>query len=147
MCGLSDQLRGCFICGGYASLVLLGLMARAFGPGRLLPFLVRGESSAARVYADTPEAAPLVADERAYEYALRRMAGGKAGDGQPHPEGGFLRGDGGALRAAVLGINDGLVSNLSLVMGVAGGTGDPRSNPCRKMGSSYFYPKHSLSYK
>ena len=28
------------------------------------------------------------------------------------------------MRAAVLGVNDGLVSNFSLVMGVAGGTGD-----------------------
>lgn len=32
----------------------------------------------------------------------------------------------GSLRAAILGVNDGLVSNFSLVMGVAGGTGDPR---------------------
>ena len=32
---------------------------------------------------------------------------------------------GGNLRAAILGVNDGLVSNFSLVMGVAGGTGDP----------------------
>ncbi len=38
-------------------------------------------------------------------------------------EGGFL--GGGNLRAAVLGANDGLVSNFSLVMGVAGGTSDP----------------------
>ncbi len=32
----------------------------------------------------------------------------------------------GNLRAAVLGVNDGLVSNLSLVMGVAGGSQDPQ---------------------
>ncbi len=32
---------------------------------------------------------------------------------------------GASLRAAVLGANDGLVSNFSLVMGVAGGTGNP----------------------
>ena len=32
---------------------------------------------------------------------------------------------GGNLRAAVLGANDGLVSNFSLVMGVAGGSNDP----------------------
>lgn len=31
---------------------------------------------------------------------------------------------GGSLRAAILGVNDGLVSNFSLVMGVAGGTGN-----------------------
>jgi VIT1/CCC1 family predicted Fe2+/Mn2+ transporter len=33
---------------------------------------------------------------------------------------------GGALRAATVGVNDGLVSNLSLVMGVAGGTNNSR---------------------
>lgn len=32
----------------------------------------------------------------------------------------------GNLRAAILGVNDGLVSNFSLVMGVAGGTDDPK---------------------
>ena len=32
---------------------------------------------------------------------------------------------GGNLRAAILGVNDGLVSNFILVMGVAGGTDDP----------------------
>ena len=31
----------------------------------------------------------------------------------------------GALRAAILGVNDGLVSNVALVLGVAGGTNDP----------------------
>lgn len=33
----------------------------------------------------------------------------------------------GNLRAAVFGANDGLVSNTSLIMGVAGATGDPRA--------------------
>jgi VIT1/CCC1 family predicted Fe2+/Mn2+ transporter len=32
---------------------------------------------------------------------------------------------GGSLRAAVFGVNDGLVSNLALIMGVAGGASDP----------------------
>src|SRR5436309_10954567 len=35
-------------------------------------------------------------------------------------------GKSGALRAAVFGVNDGLVSNLSLVMGVAGAGPDPK---------------------
>jgi len=34
-------------------------------------------------------------------------------------------GSGGNLRAAVFGVNDGLVSNTSLIMGVAGATADP----------------------
>jgi VIT1/CCC1 family predicted Fe2+/Mn2+ transporter len=48
------------------------------------------------------------------------------GDNRPDSplEAGVL--GGGNLRAAVLGVNDGLVSNLSLVMGVAGGVDDPK---------------------
>lgn len=42
-------------------------------------------------------------------------------DEDKHEEFGFLVSDSGALRAAVLGINDGLVSNFSLVMGVSAG--------------------------
>ncbi len=100
----------------------LSLMARIFGPSRLLPLLVRGESAGAQQYATLPAAAPLVAEERQHQSALRKLALGKADGDNPHPEGGFLNGGGGTLRAAVLGINDGLVSNFSLVMGVAGGT-------------------------
>ena len=40
------------------------------------------------------------------------------------PEKQLWVGGGGSLRAAVLGVNDGLVSNLSLVMGVSGATGN-----------------------
>jgi VIT1/CCC1 family predicted Fe2+/Mn2+ transporter len=63
-------------------------------------------------------------EEKSHERLMRHMAGSKGGG----LEGGLLaqlegrhRSAGGnALRAAVLGANDGLVSNLSLVMGVAG---------------------------
>ena len=48
---------------------------------------------------------------------------GDSREGSPL-ESGILAG--GNLRAAVLGVNDGLVSNLSLVMGVAGGVDDPK---------------------
>ncbi len=34
--------------------------------------------------------------------------------------------DGGNLRAAVFGVNDGLISNTSLIMGVAGASGEPK---------------------
>jgi VIT1/CCC1 family predicted Fe2+/Mn2+ transporter len=108
-----------------AGLWTLRLMARLFGPARLIPFLVRGESRGASDYAAVPAAAGLVVEERRHQSTLRRLAAGKADPDMPHPEGGFLRGEGGTLRAAVLGINDGLVSNFSLVMGVAGGTENP----------------------
>ncbi len=49
---------------------------------------------------------------------------GKVVDMRPpgHVERGQLGGKSGALRAAIFGANDGLVSNLSLIMGVAGAT-------------------------
>ena len=42
-----------------------------------------------------------------------------------HSEHGWLASRSGALRAGVLGVNDGLVSNFSLTMGIAGATSDP----------------------
>ena len=52
---------------------------------------------------------------------MKTLSDGRAGSPL---ESGVL--SGGNLRAAVLGVNDGLVSNLSLVMGVAGGVDDPK---------------------
>ncbi len=123
MLGLdASRLRPARVGGG---LIVLGLLARVFGPARLIPLLLRGESAGARTYAAVPAGRHLVADEREHQKTLREMAVGPAQPDSPHPEpGGFLRGEGGTLRAAVLGVNDGLVSNFSLVMGVAGGTGD-----------------------
>ena len=54
------------------------------------------------------------------------MASNEPGEGR---SGGLLNADifgDGNLRAAILGVNDGLVSNFSLVMGVAGGVDDPK---------------------
>jgi VIT1/CCC1 family predicted Fe2+/Mn2+ transporter len=50
------------------------------------------------------------------------MRGGMEGGALAQLEGRHRSSGGNALRAAVLGANDGLVSNLSLVMGVAGAT-------------------------
>jgi VIT1/CCC1 family predicted Fe2+/Mn2+ transporter len=57
--------------------------------------------------------------------------GGDAGHGLPVAGAGIEHrhrglGGGGNLRAAVFGINDGLVSNASLILGVAGASSDPR---------------------
>ena len=52
-----------------------------------------------------------------------------ASNGSEDRRRGFLDADllgDGNLRAAILGVNDGLVSNFSLVMGVAGGVDDPK---------------------
>ena len=56
--------------------------------------------------------------------ALAQLADG--GDEQSrHTEQGWLASRSGAIRAGVLGANDGLVSNFGLTMGIAGATSDP----------------------
>ena len=58
--------------------------------------------------------------------AFRRLrAGGSVGQ-FASSEGHRIDGQSGTFRAAVFGVNDGLVSNLSLVMGVAGASTDQR---------------------
>lgn len=55
---------------------------------------------------------------------LDQLSQGTTADGQHH-EYGSLATRSGALRAAVLGMNDGLVSNTTLTLGVAAGASDP----------------------
>ena len=72
-------------------------------------------------YAD-PEATDIAKDERHHERVLKGLARGQT---EPVPlweESRSATGASGNIRAAVLGVNDGLVSNLSLIMGVSGGT-------------------------
>jgi len=102
----------------------LGGLARRFGPGFILPTLARQERAGAGRYDAQPEVAgtSLAADERSHLRVLTAMstAGGLSGGALAQLEGRHHASSGNALRAAVLGANDGLVSNLSLVMGVAG---------------------------
>jgi VIT1/CCC1 family predicted Fe2+/Mn2+ transporter len=67
-------------------------------------------------------------EERGHARALRAIAGDRGADGPfiARLEGRHRSTSGNALRAAVLGANDGLLSNLSLVMGVAGANLAPR---------------------
>ncbi len=100
-------------------------LARRFGPGFVLPTLVEAEARDAGGYDHQPEAAgtSLPGDERSHGRVLRAIrdaGGGMEGSALARLEGRHRAVGGNALRAAVLGANDGLVSNLSLVMGVAG---------------------------
>lgn len=104
---------------------ILAFAARRLGPAFVLPTLARNEARDSAVYDDQPDAlaAGLPADERAHArivHAAAGQAGGLPGQALAQLEGRHRGGGGNALRAAVLGANDGLVSNLSLVMGVAG---------------------------
>lgn len=103
----------------------LGFAAKLMGVRRVAPWLVRGEREGAREYARDPAAMELATEERGHEAALLDLAGAAGPAERARFEQGMLAARGGAVRAAVLGVNDGLVSNLSLVMGVAGGSADP----------------------
>jgi len=102
---------------------LLVALARRFGPGFVLPAVTMAEVSDRNKYAGQADAAALSSEERSHAAVLGAAAGsagGLAGGDILKSERWHRRGSGNELRAAVLGANDGLVSNLCLVMGVAG---------------------------
>ena len=87
----------------------LGLLARRFGSVFVLALAQRAESRSP-YEADTDATRSMAADERIHEEVVR----GLAARGRNRLSGTF--------RAAIFGANDGLVSNLALVMGI-GATG------------------------
>ena len=97
--------------------------ARLLGTKRVVPILLIGESQDIKAYSKEPDTREIVKDEREHSQTLR-MLGGKQKDDVDaiRDESKIWGSSSGSLRAAVLGVNDGLVSNLSLVMGVAGGS-------------------------
>jgi VIT1/CCC1 family predicted Fe2+/Mn2+ transporter len=110
----------------------LGWLARRFGPAFVLPTIAAAEARDSRAYDAQAEAVAggLPSDERSHARVIAAAA--SAGRGLVGPsvaklEGRHRGGGGNALRAAVLGANDGLVSNLSLVMGVAGAATSPHT--------------------
>lgn len=99
--------------------VLLWL-ARRVGTRAVLPILARIALDGVEAYRTQPDAVPALATEL-------EVAGETAALARPSPALADLGRDhrrhiaaNGSLRAAVFGVNDGLVSNLSLIMGVAG---------------------------
>jgi VIT1/CCC1 family predicted Fe2+/Mn2+ transporter len=104
----------------------VGLLARAFGTQKVLPIVTSFEAKDERGYLNQPEAAGLPAEERAHARTLRALGEPAAGmEAIIGRERWHLMSRGGTLRAAVFGVNDGLVSNLSLVMGFAGAEARP----------------------
>lgn len=93
---------------GSLYLRLLGWLSRWFGSVFILALAQRAETRSP--YAVDPDATPaMAADERVHEEVLR----GLAARGRARVSGTF--------RAAVFGANDGLVSNLALILGVSAG--------------------------
>jgi VIT1/CCC1 family predicted Fe2+/Mn2+ transporter len=109
---------------------VLSWIARRFGPGMVLPTINTLEQIDSGQYDKQHEAVAggLPGVERSHARIINALAGGgpnAAEVGNLARLEGRHRGLGGnALRAAVLGANDGLVSNMSLVMGIAGAVTD-----------------------
>ena len=89
---------------------LVAFLIRRLGPRRILPALAAMKVRGISVYraGGLPASHPMPT-------TIEEVGGRHRGVGR-----------GGNLRAAVFGINDGLVSNASLILGVAGASGDNR---------------------
>jgi VIT1/CCC1 family predicted Fe2+/Mn2+ transporter len=101
--------------------------ARKLGARMILPTVAAREAAGRNDYANQSETAHtrMPAQERSHARvltALMKRRQGAEGPELARVEGRHRNVGGNALRAAVLGANDGLCSNLALVMGVAGAT-------------------------
>ncbi|ACZ43440.1 protein of unknown function DUF125 transmembrane [Thermobaculum terrenum ATCC BAA-798] len=107
---------------GWRTRVLMRL-AYWLGPQAVLPTIADMERADSHGYSGQVETigTGMSGEELSHARILRTIsAGGLQGPALAQLEGRHRAAGGNALRAAVLGANDGLVSNLSLVMGVAG---------------------------
>jgi VIT1/CCC1 family predicted Fe2+/Mn2+ transporter len=112
---------------------LIILLSRIFGARALLPVIEGMEAKGVNAYRQ-PEQDPavqaLAADERGHFRTLGRMSRG--GPSAPptveiaQHERWHRSAGGGTLRASIFGVSDGLLSNLSLLMGFAGAQADSK---------------------
>ena len=109
---------------------VLCFLADRFGPRSVLPMVSAMESTGFDNYMAQPEAGPDMArDERSHSRTLSTLyspGGGTDVAGIARGERWHRVDTGGQLRASIFGISDGLLSNLSLVIGVAGANPDGR---------------------
>jgi VIT1/CCC1 family predicted Fe2+/Mn2+ transporter len=109
---------------------VLAAIARRLGPDLVLATIAAKEAVDQNSYVKQPETAAtaMPSHERWHAKVLRELVStqprGLQGSFLGRLEGRHRSVGGNALRAAVLGANDGLCSNLSLVMGVAGASID-----------------------
>jgi VIT1/CCC1 family predicted Fe2+/Mn2+ transporter len=110
---------------------LLIWLARRLGTKAVLALVMDAEASDAAKYARQPgeDARKLGQEEQEHQQTLSGMRGPTAGGGASGAiavrETWHLGRRSGSIRAAVFGMNDGLVSNFSLVLGVAGAGAAP----------------------
>jgi len=108
---------------------LLGWISRTVGTQHVLPVVSGFELRDQGEYVGQVEATGMPAAERSHSRTLQLMLKENAAAGVQSivkAERWHSQGYGGSLRAAVFGVNDGLVSNFGLVMGIAGTNAEPR---------------------
>jgi len=110
-------------------ILLMGWLSRNFGTQHVLPVVSGLESRDQGAYTGQAEATGMPASERSHSRTLQTMFK----HGQPEKGSVIAEAErwhrssyGGSLRAAVFGVNDGLLSNFGLVMGIAGTSAEPR---------------------
>jgi VIT1/CCC1 family predicted Fe2+/Mn2+ transporter/rubrerythrin len=123
-----------------ARVAIILLLARLFGTRAVSDLVTALEGDEEDIYEAqaSPEVAAIAADEREHAEIWRRLKDGSIvaprSAAEPRPEGlpaeeiaarerWHRSGRSGTLRAVIFGVSDGLVSNLALVMGVAGASG------------------------
>ena len=102
---------------------ILSGIARLFGTKAVMPLILRSEVADIDTYRQDPAASPIMQEEVEHFRALGRLAGRTDYAQIISLERRHYSGTAN-VRAGVLGFNDGLISNLSLVMGVAGATSE-----------------------
>lgn len=107
-------------------------LARRLGTAAVVPMVLEAETGDAEKYdAQGGEATAIADEERAHRRQLVGMSLGQPTEAREliasrerwHRSSGAA----GSIRAAIFGMNDGLVSNLSLIVGVAGAGVEPRT--------------------
>jgi VIT1/CCC1 family predicted Fe2+/Mn2+ transporter len=104
------------------------LLARVFGTRAVSDLVTALEGDEEDIYegqGSSPEVEAIAADEREHAEIWRRLKDPAAGASEDiaRRERWHRSGRSGTLRAVIFGVSDGLVSNLALVMGVAGAAG------------------------
>lgn len=104
---------------------VLARLARRFGPGFVLPSIAEAEFADRDKYSRQSDAHALSAEERGHAAVVNAALQGDRpsatiGTDIARAEPWHRGASGNNLRAAVLGANDGLVSNFCLIMGLAG---------------------------
>ena len=108
---------------------ILTLLARVFGTRAVLPIVESFEAADVHAYRgpeQDPAVQALAAEERTHFRTLGGMVRERGVADIAQHERWHRTGGGGTLRASIFGVSDGLVSNLSLVMGFAGAQADSK---------------------